>query len=235
MSKKKRKVTKKKNRRVNKRKIRYDRVAICVLLFVLVGYLFYMILNKPISNIYVYGNEFLKDQYIIDEAGLRNYPSTLTFSTSKIARTLEEDPFIKKARVRRTSLRGISITIEENKPLFYNQSEGETVFADGKTVKEKYNAPLLINYTPNKIYKQLIEALNEVEDDVFDRISSIKYDPNDVDSGRFLVSMRDGNYVYLSINKFTEINNYIKIIRKFENKKGILYLDSGEYFKVMEG
>ena len=71
--------------------------------------------------------------------------------------------------------------------------------------------------------------------DVFERISSIKYDPNDVDSGRFLLSMRDGNYVYLSINKFTNINNYIKIIRKFENKKGILYLDSGEYFKVMEG
>ena len=236
MQKKKKQTTKRKRKYVKtKRKIRYDRIFICVLLLSLVGYLCYFILNKPLTNIYVYGNDYLKDQYIIDAAGLRNYPSTLTFSTSSIARTLEDDPLIINATVHRTSFRGISITVEENKPIFYNQSKSETVLSDGKTVKEKYNVPLLINYTPNKLYKQLIEALNEVDVDVFERISSIKYDPNDVDSGRFLLSMRDGNYVYLSINKFTNINNYIKIIRKFENKKGILYLDSGEYFKVMEG
>ena len=235
MSKKKRKVTKKKNRRVNKRKIRYDRVAICVLLFVLVGYLFYMILNKPISNIYVYGNEFLKDQYIIDEAGLRDYPSTLTFSTTSIKTKLEEDPLIKKATIKRLLFRGISITIEENKPLFFYQTENKTVLENNEMVEQKFDVPVLINFVPDKVYKEFINKMSEINDDVFKRISTIKYDPNDVDSGRFLLSMNDGNYVYLSINKFTDINNYIAIMRKFENKKGILYLDSGEYFKVMEG
>ena len=46
--------------------------------------------------------------------------------------------------------------------------------------------------------------------------------------------MNDGNYVYLTLNKFNKINHYIEIIKEFNNKKGILYLDSGEYFKVIE-
>ena len=42
--------------------------------------------------------------------------------------------------------------------------------------------------------------------------------------------MSDGNYVYLTLNKFMKINNYLEIVKTFNNNKGILYLDSGEYF-----
>ena len=44
--------------------------------------------------------------------------------------------------------------------------------------------------------------------------------------------MNDGNYVYLTLNKFNKINNYLEIVRTFNNVKGILYLDSGEYFEI---
>ncbi len=234
--KKKKKNSKKRTKVKKKRiKIRYDRIFICLILFLLVGYICYFILNKPITNIYIYNNEVLKDQYIIDEAGLRDYPSTLTFSTTSIKAKLEEDPLIKKATIKRLLFRGISITIEENKPLFFYQTENKTVLENNEMVEQKFDVPVLINFVPDKVYKQLKNKMSEINDDVFKRISTIKYDPNDVDSGRFLLSMNDGNYVYLSINKFTDINNYIAIMRKFENKKGILYLDSGEYFKVMEG
>ena len=234
--KKKKKNSKKRTKVKKKRiKIRYDRIFICLILFLLVGYICYFILNKPITNIYIYNNEVLKDQYIIDEAGLRDYPSTLTFSTTSIKNKLEEDPLIKKATIKRLLFRGISITIEENKPLFFYQTENKTVLENNEMVEQKFDVPVLINFVPDKVYKEFINKMSEINDDVFKRISTIKYDPNDVDSGRFLLSMNDGNYVYLSINKFTDINNYIAIMRKFENKKGILYLDSGEYFKVMEG
>ena len=234
--KKKKKNSKKRTKVKKKRlKIRYDRIVICLILFLLVGYICYFILNKSITNIYIYNNEVLKDQYIIDEAGLRDYPSTLTFSTTSIKNKLEEDPLIKKATIKRLLFRGISITIEENKPLFFYQTENKTVLENNEMVQEKFDVPVLINFVPDKVYKEFINKMSEINDDVFKRISTIKYDPNDVDSGRFLLSMNDGNYVYLSINKFTDINNYIAIMRKFENKKGILYLDSGEYFKVMEG
>ena len=47
--------------------------------------------------------------------------------------------------------------------------------------------------------------------------------------------MNDGNYVYLTLDRFNNVNSYIDIIKKFGSKKGILYLDSGEYFKVLKG
>ena len=46
--------------------------------------------------------------------------------------------------------------------------------------------------------------------------------------------MNDGNYVYLTLNKFLKINSYLDIVKEFNNKKGILYLDSGEYFKILQ-
>ena len=64
------------------------------------------------------------------------------------------------------------------------------------------------------------------------QISQIKYDPNDIDKKRFYLTMNDGNYVYLTLNKFERINNYLEIVKTFNNAKGVLYLDSGEYFKL---
>ena len=46
--------------------------------------------------------------------------------------------------------------------------------------------------------------------------------------------MTDGNYCYITLNKTKEINNYLNYIKEFDNKKGILYLNSGEYFKIIE-
>ena len=70
------------------------------------------------------------------------------------------------------------------------------------------------------------------------RISEIKYDPNNVDSERFLLTMNDGNFVYLTLAYFDKMNSYVNIhldiVSKYGNKKGILYLDSGEYFKILE-
>ena len=73
-----------------------------------------------------------------------------------------------------------------------------------------------------------------INPDILDNISEIKYDPDSVDKERFLLTMSDGNYVYITLSKCSNINNYLKYIKEFNNKKGILYLNSGEYFKIME-
>ena len=41
-------------------------------------------------------------------------------------------------------------------------------------------------------------------------MSEIKYDPNDVDDERFIITMNDGNYVYLTLHKFNKINHYLE-------------------------
>ena len=46
--------------------------------------------------------------------------------------------------------------------------------------------------------------------------------------------MNDGNYVYITLYKTYLVNDYIKILSTLENKKGILYLDSGNYFEIFK-
>ena len=40
--------------------------------------------------------------------------------------------------------------------------------------------------------------------------------------------------VYLTLTKFKIINRYIDVLAQLENHKGVLYLDDGNYFKIME-
>ena len=76
--------------------------------------------------------------------------------------------------------------------------------------------------------------MNRLDDDILGKISEIEYVPNDYDKDRFLLSMDDGNSVYLTLTKFEMINYYDDVLTQLEGKKGILYLDSGNHFKIME-
>ena len=46
--------------------------------------------------------------------------------------------------------------------------------------------------------------------------------------------MNDDNYVYITLTKLDLINKYNETLEQLEGKKGILYLDSGNYFKIKE-
>ena len=73
-----------------------------------------------------------------------------------------------------------------------------------------------------------------LKDDILVKISDIEYQPNDYDKDRFLLYMDDGNLVYLTLTKFKMINHYNEVIPQLEGHKCILYLDSGNHFKIME-
>ena len=60
------------------------------------------------------------------------------------------------------------------------------------------------------------------------------YDPNDVDDNRFLLTMSDGNYVYVNISTFYKLNKYVSIRESLPDKNGILYLDYGNNFEIIE-
>ena len=76
--------------------------------------------------------------------------------------------------------------------------------------------------------------MKKVKKNILYRMSEIEYSPNEVDEERFFILMNDGNYVYLTLDKFLAINKYIDMVKSFDNKKGILYLDSGEYFDIFD-
>lgn len=231
----KRKTNKKKNiKKVKKRKIRFGRIFLVLIIFFLLFYLLANIFKFPIKNIYVKGNNILSDQEIIEIAQIENYPSIFSKSSNEMKKRLEKNIYIKKAKITKKYLREVHITIEDNYPLFYDSDKKKTILLNKKKTTEKLNAPLLINYVPDTIYNLFLEKMSSLDYDTIKRISEIKYDPNEVDEERFLLTMSDGNYVYLTLEKFEVINNYVDIIKTFNNKKGILYLDSGEYFKIME-
>ena len=58
------------------------------------------------------------------------------------------------------------------------------------------------------------------------------YAPNEVDKERFLLYMIDSNYVYITLSKIDKINKYNSIVQELDNKKGIIYLDSGDYVEI---
>ena len=217
-----------------KRKIKSKSVLILiiiVILFVLImGYLY----NLKIKVITVKGNTLYSEWEIIKLAKLDKYPSSMQNMASLIEHRLEKDPYIKKAKVHKRFLTDVNIEIEENLPLFYSATNKKTVLVDGTETTINFPVPTLINYVPNKIYEDFIKEMANTKYEIIKRISEIKYDPNEVDDERFIFTMNDGNYVYLTLNKFNKINHYIEIIKEFNNKKGILYLDSGEYFKVIK-
>ena len=48
-------------------------------------------------------------------------------------------------------------------------------------------------------YEKLIDKFVKIDDNIKEKISEIKYEPNDVDNERFLFSMNDGNYAYITL------------------------------------
>ena len=226
----------KKKKKGTKKKIRIKFFNIFLFLtfvLIIVGSV-YKIVNLKITNIYIKNNYYLTDLEVIETAKIKDYPSTFQNSCKKIEKRLEKNPLIKTAKVKKTYFTRVYIDIEENSLLFYDINTSKIVLKDGTTFSGNYDVPTLINQVPNKVYKKMITKFALINPDILDNISEIKYDPDSVDKERFLLTMSDGNYVYITLSKCSNINNYLKYIKEFNNKKGILYLNSGEYFKIME-
>ena len=222
------------NLKKTKRRIKYKNVLLVLALIFIFIYTILYTIDFKLRNIYVLNHNVLNDQYIIDLAGINNYPSVLKISSKSIKKKLESDTLINKAKIYKKGLFDLYIDIEENKPLFYYSSESSTVLLDKSKVNEKYNVLNVINYIPDTIYDKFVDCISALDESVINKISEIKYDPNEVDEERFLITMSDGNYVYINIRNFKSMNDYIDIVSKFNNINGILYLDSGEYFEKIK-
>jgi len=222
-----------KKKKKGKRKISFLKVTIVFLVMYLSISCIFRIVTMPIKNIFISGNEFLKDQYIIRKADIEDYPPFFLTTTYGIKNNLKKDAFIMNAKVTK-GLFYVKIEVDENYPLFLDSFKNKIILKDGTEIDSNYNVALLLNYVPDTIYSTLIQKLGILPKDILFRISEIKYDPNNVDEERFLLTMNDGNYVYINLNTFNKLNNYLDFVQSFDNNKGILYLDSGDYFKVFE-
>ena len=221
------------NRGIKKKsKIRYDRILVCIIVLIIIISLIYVYLNRNLKNIYILGNEYLNDQTIIEIAQIENYPKMTQIDTLEIKKDLLNNNYITDVDIDKKGTE-ILIKIKEAKPIYYDLTAKKTVLSNGKKTDDTYIVPTLINYVPNTIVNDFIKVMTEVEAETLAKISEIKYDPN-IDPERFLLTMTDGNYVYININRFKLINNYLTIISNFKDQKGIIYLDSGSHFELFK-
>lgn len=222
-------MVKRKKRKIKKKKLF---LFFCFVTAILLSLAFMM--DIRVNNVIVKGNVLYEDYDIIKKAHLEDYPSSLGNLSFNIKKTLEKDSYIKKANVYKTSLTKVVIEVKENLPLFYYLPTKKTILMDETQTDDNFPVPTVINYVPDKIYALLLNNLSSADYNIIKRVSEIKYDPNEVDDERFLFTMNDGNYIYVTLAKMGKIDKYLDIIKSFNNKKGILYLDSGEYFEVKE-
>ncbi len=221
-----------------KKKIRIRILPIIIIIFILT-LLFgsvYLLSLIPIKNIYISGNNYLKDQEIIELAKIENYPSFLKTRTKDMKKNIKKSPYVKSVTIRKKILGIVEIQIEEYNILFRKEENNKIVLEDKEELidNEKYQVPILLNYIPDTKYDSFIKGMNQVTPSIKNQISEIRYYPNTQDEDRFLLYMNDGNYVYLTLTKFKQINYYEDVLEKLDGKKGILYLDSGNHFKIME-
>lgn len=220
--------------KVKKKKINYKRILIALFIIALIYLLVRYIVNLPVRNIYISGNDILSDKEIIEISELSDYPPFMDTYFVDIEANLLGNDYIKKATITRKITGKIYIDIEENTPIaIYND---KLILSSKKMVNNKYD----IDYVPyvsnniDSIYDKFVDSFAKVKKDSLLKISHIEYAPNDVDNERFILYMIDGNYAHITLSKIEKINKYNSIVTELDGKKGIIYLDSGDYVEIKE-
>lgn len=220
--------------RVKKRKLKIGRILLCLLVFLLIGVSFHFVRKLPIKNIYIIGNNIVPESEILDLSGVKNYPSFIDTNISKIMNNIMSNEYINNVKVEKKLWGKIYVYIEEKKILcIYNN---KILLDDSSLVDNNYNVygyPTLISDITN-IFDKFVDKFSKVNIETLFQISEIEYTPNEVDNERFSLMMDDGNLVYITLNRITKINKYNSIYSSMNGKKGIIYLDSGDYVEIKD-
>ena len=219
-----------------KRKIKFKSVLITIFALLIIVLIVYVISLLRVKTYYVYNNKYLSDEEVLEILKLNKKSSYLLTNTLTEKAIITNNKRIKDIKIKRTLSLEVKVYVTEYKVLFYDDVNKKSIIENGSKVDYKYdNSPVLVNKIEDKeIYKKFLNKMNKVDNDILDIISEIKYVPNGIDKERFLLSMNDGNYVYVTISKLHKINEYRSVIDSVENKRGILYLDYGNYFVPKE-
>ena len=221
---------------VKRKKLRVFRLLLLLFVIAIISFFVYLYVTTNTQNIIIKGNNYISDEEVLQETDLKNYPSFILTMPSKIQKKLAKNQYIKSVKVRRKFYNTFEITIKEYDVLFKNDTLNKYVLDNKQEITSdlEFRVPRLVNYTPDKKYSSLIENMKSVDKSILGKISEISYQPNEFDKDRFLLLMDDGNSVYLTLTKFEMINYYNEVLGQLEGRRGILYLDSGNHFKIME-
>ncbi len=221
-------------KRIKKFNIR--KFALFIIIILLLAMICNYILNVKLKNIIVLGNNYYTDEEIIETSKLENYPKFIFINSSSVRKRLLKLDMIEDVKITKNIKSIITINIKEKKILYYDRADDTYMLSDTKKYKldKILGAATLINYVPSEIESKFVNNFKNIDSNILKLISEIEYSKSEYDKERFLFTMNDGNQIYITINKLDVLNKYIDIVKKLDNKKGILYLDSGNYFEIKE-
>ena len=217
-----------------KKKFNFKKFAIFTLIVIIIYIIIRVLFNIRTKNIIILNNNHYSDEDIIEVSNIENYPKFILLSKNKIKNKIKKLDLIEDVTIKKKIGFILEIDVKEKKILYYVRSKEEYMASDYNTYKidNLVGYPTLINYVPSDIEEAFVNKFKDIDNNVISLISEIEYSKTNFDDKRFLLYMNDGNEVYVTISRLDLLNKYIEIIQKVNNKKGILYLDSGNYFEI---
>ena len=221
-----------KTKKVVRRRLNIKGVFLLVVALALICLAGYWVWNMKVSNIYIEGNKYVSTKQIIAASKLSRNAKYFSLNSS-ICQKIKENPIIDTCKVRHKLNWQIKIEITENRPILYYNSTKKIVLENGSEMDgtNEFGVPSLINYTPEKILKKFITGLAAIESDIIHSISEIEYAPSAnsqgvyIDEERFILSMNDGNTVYVNNRHLDVLSYYEKIYASIGDRVGTYYLD----------
>ena len=220
-----------------KRKFNIKKFICFIIFLVIIYFVIDYVFSVRTKNIVVLNSNYYSDEIIIETAGIEKYPEFLKLKKNDVKNKLKKLPLINDVKISKKFGYILELDIVEKKVLYLVRSSNKYKL----NTNEEYssddilNVPTLINFVPSDIEEEFIKELSKIDTNVLNLISEIEYSVTDYDDERFILYMNDGNEVYVTNNRLHMLNKYISIMKKISSdKKGILYLDTGNYFKIKE-
>lgn len=220
-------------------------VFLLLLFFLLIAIVVYF--QSPfihVKKIQVSGNSLYSTEELIATSGLSKKTNIWKVKETEIEGKLRKLSEIKTVKVQVLLPNTVKMEIEEFKRIAYIMKEksylpvmenGE-ILNDSKTEEIPANAPILIGFSEGKALKGIIEELEELPEEVSNSISEIHHTPKDTDAFHLTLFMNDGFEVSATERGFSDkMKHYPAIVSQLDpNKKGIIDLEVGSYFKAYE-
>ena len=220
-----------------KRKFNIKKFICFIIFLVIIYFVIDYVFSVRTKNIVVLNSNYYSDEIIIEIAGIEKYPEFLKLKKNDVKNKLKKLPLINDVKISKKFGYILELDIVEKKVLYLVRSSNKYKL----NTNEEYssddilNVPTLINFVPSDIEEEFIKELSKIDTNILNLISEIEYSVTDYDDVRFILYMNDGNEVYVTNNRLHMLNKYISIMKKISSdKKGILYLDTGNYFKIKE-
>jgi cell division protein FtsQ len=203
--------------------------------------------QSPLSHvktINVKGNKMYSSSDIIKETGLTTSTNIWKVKTDKVANLLKRLPEIKKANVSIHWPNTINIQVQEHKRIAYIEKasvyypvlDNGIILKNRKIEKLPVNSPILFSFNEGPVLDEMIKGLQSLPNEILNSISEIHYFPKKTDQYHISLFMNDGFEVSATLRSFSEkMVHYPSIISQLDpNKKGIIDLEVGSYFRAFE-